>query len=68
VGSCHHGRGQYYPGGEKVILLATAHWEADVAAQRISILEAKLVAVLRARDVAEEKLPSLAAKAVAADR
>jgi hypothetical protein len=53
---------------EKVILLATAHWEADVAAQRISILEAKLVAVLRARDVAEEKLPSLAAKAVAADR
>jgi hypothetical protein len=53
---------------EKVILPATAGWEADVAAHRIFILEVELVVVLRAWDVAEEKLPSLATKAVATDQ
>jgi hypothetical protein len=44
---------------ERVVLLATAHGEADTAARRVSILEGKLVVVHRAQDAAEEKLPSL---------
>jgi hypothetical protein len=48
--------------------LATAHGEPDEVAQRVSFLEGELVAVRQAQDTAEEKLPSLADKAVAADQ
>jgi hypothetical protein len=46
--------------------LATAHSEADEAAQRVSALDGELMAVHRAWDAAEEKFLSLAAKAVVA--
>jgi hypothetical protein len=52
---------------ERSVLLATAHGEADMVARRVSVLESELVATHRAWDVAEEKLPSLAAKAATAD-
>jgi hypothetical protein len=53
---------------ERAILLATAHEANNKAAQRVSSLEDELVAVHRARGMAEEKLPSLAAKVAVADQ
>jgi hypothetical protein len=53
---------------ERGVLLATAHGEVDTVAQRVSALEGELVAVHQARDAAEAKLPSLAAKVVAVDQ
>jgi hypothetical protein len=53
---------------ERAVLLATARGKADVAARRSSILEGKLMAVRRARDAAEEKLTSLAAKVATTNR
>jgi hypothetical protein len=50
---------------ERAIRLATAHREADIVARRVSILGGELVTMRRAWDVAEEKLPCLAAKAAA---
>jgi hypothetical protein len=53
---------------ERVVLLATTDGEVNVAAQRVFILEGKLVATCRAQDTAEGKLPSLATKVAAANR
>jgi hypothetical protein len=53
---------------ERVVLLPTARGEANEVAQRVSSLESELVAARRAQDVVEEKIPSLAAKTVAAKR
>jgi hypothetical protein len=63
----HTGRVEKLP-QESVVLVATAHREADEVARKFSILESELVAAHRARDAAEEKLPSLAAKVAAADQ
>jgi hypothetical protein len=52
---------------ERVILLAVTHGERNEAAQRVTSLQGELVATCRAQDVAEENLPSLTAKAAAAD-
>jgi hypothetical protein len=52
---------------EKVILLASTRVEADEAVRRVSLLEGELVAVRRARDIAEVKLLSLIDKATAAN-
>jgi hypothetical protein len=53
---------------ERVVLLATAHGEADVAAQRVSTLEGELVATHQTCDVVKEKFSSLVAKAVVAEQ
>jgi hypothetical protein len=52
---------------EKVVLLASTHVEADEVVRRVSLLEGELVAVRRARDIAEVKLLSLIDKATAAN-
>jgi hypothetical protein len=51
---------------ESVVLVATICSEADKVAQRVSTLKGELVAVRQAQDVAEDKIPNLAAKAAAA--
>jgi hypothetical protein len=53
---------------ERVVLLATAHGEADVAAQRVSALEGELVATHQTCDVVKEKFSSLVAKAAVAEQ
>jgi hypothetical protein len=52
---------------ERAILLATVHGEVDKVAQTVSALVFELVAARRARDVAEEKIPNLAAKVATAE-
>jgi hypothetical protein len=53
---------------ESVVLLASARKEADEAAQKVTLLEGRLVVVCQARDTAEAKLPGLTDKATYADR
>jgi hypothetical protein len=53
---------------ERAIMLATAQGEANEVAQRVSILERKLMATRRARGTAEEKLPNLTTKVAATDQ
>jgi dihydroorotase-like cyclic amidohydrolase len=53
---------------ERAVLLAIACEEANEVAQRVFTLEGKLGAARQACGAAEEKLLSLAAQAVAADR
>jgi hypothetical protein len=66
TGGCRNGGGPRYPcgedGREKAILLATAYGEADEVAQRVSMLEDKLLATRRARGMAKEKILSLGPK------
>jgi hypothetical protein len=48
---------------ERLILMATAHGEADEATQRVSALEGELAAMRQAQDAAEGKFLSLLALA-----
>jgi hypothetical protein len=52
---------------EKTALLATTHGEAVEEAQRVFAMGDELMAMRRARDVAEGKILSLAAKTAAVD-
>jgi hypothetical protein len=53
---------------ERVVLLASAHGEADKVAWRASLLVGELTVVRQAWDAAQVKLPSLVEKAAATDR
>jgi hypothetical protein len=53
---------------EKAVLLATVNGEVVEVTGRVSTLGDELVTVHRARDVAEEKVLSLAAKTAMTDR
>jgi hypothetical protein len=72
VGGCRHGRGPYRPDGEdglgKGRPAGYCHGEVKEVTRRVSFLEGELVAARRARDATEEKLPSLAVNAAAANR
>jgi hypothetical protein len=53
---------------ERIVLLATTHGEVHEAARRVITLEGELRVACKAHDAIEEKLPSLPAKAAAADQ
>jgi hypothetical protein len=53
---------------EKAVLLATAHDEVAGTTQRVSILGEQLATARWAKDVAEEKISSLAAKVAMANQ